>query len=185
MKRKQFLWSTAAAIPAVLFGKSMAGNLPPKRPNKGFVVKAGSSKTGNEVMLGGKNANNVKVASKDTNGDLAIFEYIGKEKGGPPLHVHPHQDEIFFVVAGTYLFQVGDEQHRLQAGDTIFLPRTVPHTFAQLSDTGHLYFMFQPAGKMEVFFEALGRLKAPPSAAEGAALFAQHDMKVVGAPLAF
>ena len=48
-------------------------------------------------MQVGLSPNNIKVSSKDTNGQLTVFEYIGKEKGGPPLHIHPNQDEIFFI----------------------------------------------------------------------------------------
>ncbi|WP_447406319.1 cupin domain-containing protein, partial [Clostridium perfringens] len=84
-------------------------------------------------------------------------------KGGPPLHVHPYQDEIFFIVQGEYLFQVGELRHNLKAGDTIFLPRTVPHAFAQLTDIGKMFFLFQPSGKMEDFFRALGNLTSPPT----------------------
>lgn len=104
---------------------------------------------------------------------------------GPPLHVHPHQDEIFFIVQGEYLFQVGDDKHALKAGDTIFLPRTVPHTFAQLTDNGKMFFLFQPSGKMEDFFTVLGNLTSPPTPEQGAKIFADHDMKVVGPPLQY
>ncbi|MFD0878245.1 cupin domain-containing protein, partial [Massilia pinisoli] len=120
-----------------------------------------------------------------TNGQLSVFEYIGNEKGGPPLHVHPNQDEIFFVVSGEYLFQVGQEKYQLKAGDTIFLPRKVPHTFAQTSEKGQMFFLFQPSGKMEDFFRTLGKLKGEPSPQEGAKIFADHDMQVVGPPLQY
>ncbi len=184
MQRKKFLLTTAAAIPALLTGQSLlAAN--PKRPNKGFVVKATESRFGEKTILGGKNPNDIKVSQKDTNGDLTVFEYTGNEKGGPPLHLHLHQDEIFFIVQGEYLFQVGEEKHSLKAGDTIFLPRNIPHAFAQLTETGKMFFLFQPSGKMEDFFRALGNLTAPPSPAEGAKIFADHDMKVVGPPLQF
>ncbi|MBL0053012.1 MAG: cupin domain-containing protein, partial [Bacteroidetes bacterium] len=122
---------------------------------------------------------------KDTNGNLTIFEYTGNEKGGPPLHVHPYQDEIFFIVQGEYLFQVGDEKHNLKSGDTIFLPRAVPHAFAQLSDNGKMFFLFQPSGKMEDFFRTLSNLTSPPTAEQGAKIFADHDMKIVGPPIKY
>jgi hypothetical protein len=40
--------------------------------------------------------------------------------------------------------------------------------------------MFQPSGKMEDFFRALGALKTQPTPEEGAKIFAAHDMQVVG-----
>lgn len=182
MERKNFLLATATVIPTLLMGQGLKGSQS-DRPNKGFVVKATGSRFGEKTLLGGKNPNDIKVSNKDTDGDLTVFEYTGNEKGGPPLHIHPQQDEIFFIVQGEYLFQVGEDMHHLKAGDTIFLPRTIPHAFAQLTDSGKMFFLFQPSGKMEDFFRALGQLTSPPTPEQGAALFADHGMKIVGPPL--
>lgn len=184
MERKKFLLTTAAAIPALFIGQNVQAQNT-NRPDKGFVVKAKESRFNEKTFIGGKSPNDIKVSQKDTNGDLTVFEYTGNEKGGPPLHLHPNQDEIFFIVQGEYLFQVGDEKHTLKAGDTIFLPRTVPHTFAQLTDNGKMFFLFQPSSKMEDFFRTIGNLTSPPTPEQGAKIFAEHDMKVVGPPLQF
>lgn len=180
MERKKFLLTTAAAIPALLVGQNLNPQKP-KRTNKGFVVKATESRFGEKTLLGGKNPNDIKVSQKDTNGDLTIFEYTGNEKGGPPLHIHHFQDEIFYILEGKYLFQVGEEQHNLIAGDTIFLPRQVKHAFAQLTDKGKMFYLFQPSGKMEDFF----REATNPNPKKGSDLFEDHDMTIVGPPLKF
>jgi quercetin dioxygenase-like cupin family protein len=184
MERKKFLFTTAAAIPAILSGQHVQAQKA-KRTDKGFVVKATASRFNEKTFIGGKSPNDIKVSQQDTNGDLSVFEYTGNEKGGPPLHVHPHQDEIFFIVQGEYLFQVGEDRHHVKAGDTIFLPRAVPHAFAQLTDNGRMFFIFQPSGKMEDFFRTIGNLSAPPTPEQGAKIFADHDMKIVGPPLQY
>jgi quercetin dioxygenase-like cupin family protein len=184
MKRKKFLLTTAAAIPALLIGQNVQAQKT-KRTNKGFVVKASESRFNEKTLIGGKNPNDIKISQQDTSGDLTVFEYTGNVKGGPPLHIHPHQDEIFFIVQGEYLFQVGNDKHTLKAGDTIFLPRAVPHAFAQLTDNGKMFFLFQPSGKMEDYFRALSNLTSPPTPEQGAKIFTDHDMKVVGPPLQF
>jgi quercetin 2,3-dioxygenase len=166
MQRRKFLAATAAAFPAIAIGKE----IPAQRTGKGFVVKAKKSRFEETTKLYG-------------NSDLTIFEYTGNVKGGPPLHIHLHQDEIFFIVEGNYTFKVGEDIHQLTAGDTIFLPRQVPHTFAQTSGTGKMFFLFTPSGKMEEYFRVLGKLTAPPTPEQGAKIFAEHDMKVVGPPL--
>ncbi len=183
MQRRKFIIITAASIPALAIGQNV--NPQPKRSEKGFVVKATESRFGEKIMIGGKSPNDIKVSSKDTGGDLTIFEYTGNEKGGPPLHVHPKQDEIFFILEGEYAFQVGEEKYQLKSGDTIFLPRKVPHTFAQLSEKGKMLFFMQPSGKMEDYFRVIGALTAPPSPQEGAIIFENHDMKIVGPPLSY
>ena len=184
MERKKFLLATAAAIPALLIGQNVQAQKT-KRTNKGFVVKASESRFNEKTLIGGNNPNDIKVSQRDTSGDLTIFEYTGNVKGGPPLHIHPHQDEIFFIVQGEYLFQVGNDKHTLKQGDTIFLPRAVPHAFAQLTGNGKMFFLFQPSGKMEDYFRAIGNLTSPPTPEQGAKIFADHDMKVVGSPLQF
>ena len=183
MERRKFIATTAASIPAIAFGQKLSAK--ETRTNKGFVIKATESRFGEKTLLFGNSPNDIKVSQKDTDGNLTIFEYTGNVKGGPALHLHPHQDEIFFVVQGEYLFQVGDEKQNLKAGDIIFLPRTVAHAFAQLTETGKMFFLFQPSGKMEDFFRLLGDPMFKPTPEEGAKISLEHGMKVVGPPLQF
>ncbi len=152
----------------------------------GFVVRAGKDRQDIPTKLGGINPNDLKISKNDTQSMLSIFEYSGFEKGGPPLHIHPNQDEIFYVTAGEYLFQCGEDQFTLATatGDLIFLPKNVPHAFAQQSEQGSMLFFFQPSGKMEDFFRELGKIPGTPAPEQGAKLFEDHDMKVVGPPLA-
>ncbi|MBL0294437.1 MAG: cupin domain-containing protein [Saprospiraceae bacterium] len=183
MKRRKFIATTAISTLAMAFGQNLSAK--ESRTNKGFVVKASESRFGEKTLLFGNSPNDIKVSQKDTNGKLSIFEYIGNIKGGPALHIHPYQDEVFFIVQGEYLFQVGEEKHNLKAGDTIFLPRGVPHAFAQLTETGKMFFLFQPSGKMEDFFRLIGDPTFKPTPEEGAKISLEHGMKVVGPPLQF
>lgn len=185
MHKRDFLVTMALSVPALALGRNISFNgSSHKRTGEGFVIKHGESRFGEKTLLG-PSPNDIKVSSKDTNGLLTIFEYTGNAKGGPPLHIHPNQDEIFLVSEGNYLFQLGEVQHKLSAGDTIFLPRNIPHTWAQLTDNGKLKFLFQPSGKMEDFFRTLSDLKREPTMEEGSKIFQDHDMKIVGPPLKF
>jgi quercetin 2,3-dioxygenase len=148
--------------------------------SNGFIVRAGENRLGENTLLNGKNRNDIKVSAKDTGTELSIFEYNGREKGGPPLHLHYYQDEIFYVADGTFAFQCADEKYRLGKGDMIFLPREIPHTFAQLTDVGKLLYFFQPAGKMEEFFRDSAKSTGQTN---GEDLFVKHDMKIVGPPI--
>ncbi len=153
---------------------------------KGFKTKAGEGRYHGHIQLKGVNSNtiDVKVSGKDTNGDFAIFEQTSvSPKKGTPLHVHPYQDEVFYVLEGSYRFKVGDSIYELNAGDSIFLPRKLPHAWSQLSERGKMTVMLQPAGKLEEFFVALAAFTSPPSGEEIARLFLEYEMKVVGPPL--
>jgi quercetin dioxygenase-like cupin family protein len=78
---------------------------------------------------------------------------------GTPLHIHNLQDEVYHVIEGSYYFQVGDERFNLAKGDSIFLPRQVPHAWTQVSERGKMMVIFQPAGKMEENLKLLYKTK--------------------------
>lgn len=146
------------------------------------VVRAGHSHGGAPVSVG-PDRWMVNLPAAATGHALSVMSWHGHAPGGPPLHVHPEQDELFIVDEGEYRFQCGDGCFVLAAGDSIFLPRGLPHTFRQLGATGRLRFLYTPAGRMEEFFAALSRLQGPPAPEEAQTLFASHGMQVVGPPL--
>ena len=183
MKRNKFILSLLAVSPVVALAnlKSFI-----RREDKGFKVPSGGSRNGDHLKMKGVTLNtlDLKVSGKDTDGDIAIFEQIGSTpNGGPPLHIHPFQDEIFYVIEGEYHFQVGEDKYELRSGDTIFLPRGIKHAFIQLSEKGKLIITYQPAGKIEGFFKATSLWASPPSQAEISKVFEDHDMQIVGPPL--
>jgi len=102
MERRKFIATAAAAIPAIAIGQKLSAK--ESRTNKGFVVKATESRFDEKTLLFGNSPNDIKVSQKETNGDLAIYEYTVHEKRRLLLHVHTHQDEIFFIGQGQYLF---------------------------------------------------------------------------------
>jgi quercetin dioxygenase-like cupin family protein len=185
MNRNRFITSALAfAAAPFAFGFNVQERL--SGENKGFKISAGEGRIHGHIKLKGVNSNilDLKVSGRDTNGELAIFEQTSISQGrGTPLHVHYFQDEIFYVIDGEYHFQVGGEQHRLKVGDSIFLPRKVPHAWTQVSEKGKLTITFQPAGKMEEFFLTMAGLKDEPSAEDVSRIFAEYEMKVVGPPL--
>ena len=185
MKRNRFLLSMAAIMAAPVATFSQIRNRF-KRSDKGFKVPAGEGRIHGHIQLKGVNKNiiDVKVSGSDTDGDMAIFEQTSLSQGrGTPLHVHNNQDEVFVVKEGQYIFEVGGERHQLSVGDSIFLPRMVPHAWTQVSLTGKMMVILQPAGKLENFFVTMAALRHEPSKSEIAKIFEENDMKVVGPPI--
>ena len=185
MQRRKFLTSAVgAAVVSVPLQSLNAEPQAIERVEKPFVVKAGEARFDQHMPFRGINPNDLKVSSKDTNGGMAIFEYVGKEKIGPHLHLHLHQDEVFHIVEGEYFFQVGEDTMTVKAGDTVFGPRNVPHTWIQRSDTGKMVYLVQPAGTLEAFFAEMNQLKGPPTKEEIQRIHQKHGMTVLGPPLA-
>src|SRR6188472_2989819 len=53
---------------------------------------------------------------------------------GPGLHVHTREDEASYVIAGVITFVVGDRTFEAGPETLVWLPRGVPHTFANRGD---------------------------------------------------
>ncbi len=184
MKRGAFIITALSIFPLTLLGK-LKINLP-MGTNKGFKVNANEGRIHGHIHLKGVNSNilDVKVSGSDTDGALAMFEQTSLSQGkGTPLHLHLAQDEVFYVIEGAYYFQVGDEKFHLAKGESIFLPRKIPHAWTQVSEKGKMTVVLQPAGKLEDFFVTMAALDHEPDKEEIAKIFADNDMQVVGPPL--
>lgn len=113
-----------------------------------------------------------------------MFEQTVLAKGaGVPLHFHPEQDEMFYVLEGSYRFKVGDEMFDLQTGDSIFLPRKIPHAWMLTSEKGTTHCLVQPAGQLEHFFLKMKSVDHVLTPEEVAKISAESGMIVVGPPL--
>jgi len=182
MKRNKFISALLmlSITPSLAFSKCIAFLT---RKDKGFKIPAGEGRIHGHIRLKGVNNNiiDVKISGTDTGGDLAIFEQTSQSQGkGVPLHVHPFQDEIFYVIEGKYKFQVGDDKYDLSVGDSIFLPRKVAHAWIQISEKGKMLVTLQPAGKLENFFVSIAALDHEPGKEEIAKIFLDNDMQIVG-----
>lgn len=186
MNRNKFIAtiiSASVALPLLAFSNNKQFF---SRNNKGFKINAGEGRIHGHIKLKGVNENilDLKISGNDTNDGFAIFEQTSISQGrGTPLHIHHFQDEVFYVIEGSYYFQVGDDRYTLEKGDSIFLPMKIPHAWTQISKKGKMTVTFQPAGKMEAFFTTMSALQKEPSAKEITKIFADNDMQVVGPTL--
>jgi oxalate decarboxylase/phosphoglucose isomerase-like protein (cupin superfamily) len=106
---------------------------------------------------------------------------------GPFLHVHHKEDEWYYVLSGEFLFKAGGEEHTLPVGASIWLPRGIPHVWANMATTeSKLILVVQPGG-FEKFFEEMGTAMSTVDAANAqktmAAMFAKYGMEMLGPPL--
>jgi DNA-binding transcriptional MerR regulator/quercetin dioxygenase-like cupin family protein len=159
----------------------------------GFSVAAGVDRFGEHIKLGGE-PNDCKVSAKDTDGAMCIFEFTGG--GGGPRHRHHDQDEWIYVVDGEIELLIGEKRLRLNAGESVFIPRTVAHVWGCVNGRpAKIINVYQPAGKMEEFFRAVAKSKDLPSKEQVIKnsytekqksavhrLFAAHGMDVLGPP---
>jgi quercetin dioxygenase-like cupin family protein len=185
MRRNYFLASLLliATNPFKTFAKIQS---PFRPPNKGFKIAHGEGRIHGHIETRGRlpGVVDLKVSGSDNDGQFAVFEQTVLAKGaGVPLHFHPEQDEMFYILEGSYRFKVGDEMFDLEKGDSIFLPRKVPHSWILLSEKGITHALVQPAGGLESFFVKLKAIDHVPTPEEVAKISAESGMIVVGPPL--
>lgn len=99
-----------------------------------------------------------KVMSEETAGQYSVVMSTTPSGGGPPLHVHKHEDELFYVLKGRYLFRSGEKEIEAEEGDLIFLPRNIPHTFKNVGETEGILMNTISPGGFEQFFEEVDQL---------------------------
>jgi len=158
------------------------------QPKKGFKVEGHKDRYEEELLIMGGQFD-CKVSSKDSGGELLIYDTYRQEKGGPALHIHHQQDEWFYVISGEFIIKVGEDMFNLKPGDSAFAPRKIPHAFAKVSDgDGQMLVLFQPAGAMEDFFKQMAKLgpHVPKDQEKNLKqLWHDHGMEIVGEPLKF
>jgi quercetin dioxygenase-like cupin family protein len=72
--------------------------------------------------------------SKDTNGQLAMFEFtVPAGAKVPAPHSHSHFDEIVYGLQGVMTFTVNGNPVNVGPGDSCFIPRGAVHGFNNLT----------------------------------------------------
>jgi mannose-6-phosphate isomerase-like protein (cupin superfamily) len=95
----------------------------------------------------------VKASAESTGGAFAMFEE--KDPVDTPLHVHEREDELFYVLDGEHVFQVGEEEFHVGPGELVFAPRGIPHSQRRVVPRmGRVLVLASPAG-LEGFFREL------------------------------
>ena len=147
-----------------------------------FIVR---SDEGTRLSLGPTDEVTIKLTGENTGGLTDMFVDVFGPLDGPPLHVHRQRDEALYVLEGSVTAQIGDAAHELEKGDVAWLPRQVPHTFANLSDGPARVLALTLPGGFHRFFPEISEAMAQGEAEEKiAALAEHHDASVVGPPLA-
>lgn len=161
MERRKFLITSLLAVPFTALAKL---DFLPKtklgeKLKNGIIVRANKSRFFGKETSPKDTYGRCIISSVDTENQLFISadaNLSNKEKGGPALHIHHKDDEIFYVISGEFLIQLGDEISLIKKGDTVFIPRGTKHTFANPIDNnpGELLTIHQPISpELEKFYD--------------------------------
>src|SRR5205809_974387 len=77
---------------------------------------------------------NVLLPGNATDNNIFVAEVEGLSGGEPPRHVHTLEDEVVTVKEGNITYFIGDDIIFAKPGDTVVLPKNVPHHFVITSE---------------------------------------------------
>lgn len=126
------------------------------------------------------------MLGSDTGGIFSLGEVLLRPGDEPPLHVHSREDEAWYVLEGTILFQRGVERIVRRANESILLPRGIQHGFAVQSSTARILHFYTPAGIEEAFRSLSVERDAPPKPIDPQTIaepFQERGVVFVGPPL--
>ena len=127
----------------------------------------------------------VLLASEDTGGAFAFLHGVFPPGTGAPLHVHRREDEMMYVLEGTLDVQIKGTRITLTAGESVFLPRDIPHAFSNLSKQPVKAIAVAAPGGFEAYFADMMQLFADgePELTAVNALGNKYGVENVGPPL--
>jgi quercetin dioxygenase-like cupin family protein len=92
-----------------------------------------------------------KATADDTGGACILFEDTLQRGKTTPLHVHPNETEMVYVIDGEILIHLDGKEQRVARGGTVVTPGGVPHAFTVTSEVARLLFLQTP-GSGEAFY---------------------------------
>src|SRR5262245_34496417 len=102
----------------------------------------------------------VLLSTEATGGAISVLMAWHKPGEGPPDHVHFSQEEMFFIVEGTYELTVGDQTSTAGPGTIVFIPRNTVHRFKNVGDTTARMLDWSLPGGQDHYFKAISDLAA-------------------------
>jgi mannose-6-phosphate isomerase-like protein (cupin superfamily) len=117
--------------------------------------------------------------------DNAFIVAEWQDPGGPPgpprliapLHLHHNDDEAWYVLEGTLIVRVGDEEIEAPAGSSVYVRRGTPHTYWNPGPGPTRYLLIMTPN----IFQLIGAIHAMPDRTPPAlqAVFKQFNSELL------
>jgi quercetin dioxygenase-like cupin family protein len=97
------------------------------------------------------------AGNSDTDGAFDLVESKMKKGTEPPPHIHDREDEFFYILAGEIKVFADGQVFTVATGESVFLPKKIPHAYLIQSEECHVLALMTPGG----FLNAINKMNAP------------------------
>ena len=101
------------------------------------------------------------LSGEQTAGQFCLLENRSDGNTRTPIHVHAKDDETLYIIEGELTALIGGEPRRLTAGESLFLPRGVPHQLLNVSGNPCGYILIGTPALFDRFLEEGGHELQP------------------------
>ena len=101
------------------------------------------------------------LSGNQTAGQFCLLENRSDGNTRTPIHVHARDDETIYIVEGELTAAIDGRSRRLTAGESIFLPRGIPHQLMNVSGRPCRYILIGTPALFDRFLEQGGHELQP------------------------
>ena len=143
-----------AGIAGLLFGMTYASAQDGGGSDSPYFHKAGAT----EIYSGANSRTEFLLTAEESRGRFSIIdETFFPGMNSAPGHTHHFHSEVFYVMAGSMEWTVGDETDTVGAGDLVYIPPGAVHYTRVLGDEPvRALMIYEPAGYERGYFSRAG-----------------------------
>lgn len=126
-------------------------------PHSALLVRDGDHEI---VSTSAGNKTGLIMDSNATGGAVSVLSiYLPRGANGAAPHFHTRSTELFFMISGRLEILAGEQIQILEAGDTLLVPRLMPHAFAATPDSdARVFTVLSPGVQRFDYFRLLDRI---------------------------
>jgi quercetin dioxygenase-like cupin family protein len=109
-----------------------------------------------ELLWFGGGTVTIKVTTAQSGGAFFLLEDVAPRGKTTPLHMHPDDDETFYVLEGELLVHVDGTNHTVGVGGVAMAPRGSAHAFLVTSEQARFLVVSTPGVDVEAFIREAG-----------------------------
>ncbi|AEM69515.1 Cupin 2 conserved barrel domain protein [Allomuricauda ruestringensis DSM 13258] len=178
MDRKKFIQTSGlglglALVPGIANSKQLFNKVAPPNNPSPKIIKDSEGDVLNVIG----DIQTHKLVGGDTNGQIVEWVDNVDPGVGIPPHIHTKEDEVFRVIKGQVEIMVDGKTIVLEAGDTAFAPKNIPHSWKVVgTEKAKMITSAFPAG-IEIMFRELADLPpGPPDFEKVATICGNHGI---------